>query len=184
MPAIKVLVATAAIATTIWAITAPSSSAKPGPTMTSSAQALLAKFEATAIAAKESEAALHKQMAQEVARAEHERAFAYRKLNLLRAVIDAVAPAKDEESATAAGITALRAELGWEKGNETCDLTRFSPVVRAIFLSVTTPAAEGDPATDVTRSFADFEVWYVETFKRPFWALFDREIEEMPIVER
>jgi len=152
--------------------------------MTSSAQALLAKFEATAIAAKEAEAALHKQMAQEVARAEHERAFAYRKLNLLRAVIDAVAPAKDEESATAAGITALRAELGWEKGNETCDLTRFSPVVRAIFLGVTTPAAEGDPATNVTRAITDFEVWYVETFKRPFWALFDREIEEMPIVER
>jgi len=184
MPAIKVLVVTAAIATTLWATTAPSSSAKSGPTRGSSAQVLLAKFEATAAAAKEAEAALHEQMAQDIARAERERAFAYRKLNLLRAVIDAVALAKDEESAATAGISTLRAELGWEKGNETCDLTRFSPVVRAIFLSVTTPAAEGDPATNVTRSFADFEVWYMETFKRPFWALFDREIEEMPVVER
>jgi len=184
MPAIKVLVVTAAIATTLWATTAPSSSAKSGPTRGSSAQVLLAKFEATAAAAKEAEAALHKQMAQEIARAERERAFAYRKLNLLRAVIDAVAAAEDEETAATAGITALRAELGWEKGDETCDLTRFSPVVRAIFLSLATPGAEGNHETEVTAALANFEAWYLGTFKRHFWVLFDREIEETPVVER
>jgi hypothetical protein len=154
--------------------------------MTPAAQALLAKFEAAAVSAKEAEAALHKRMAQEIARAERERGFAYRKVNLLRALIDGVASAKDDKAAIANGTVVLRAELGWENDSDTRSQTlgRFAPVLQAIFAGLESPEAETDPESGVASALADFEAWYEETFKRPFWVLFDREIEELPLVER
>jgi len=154
--------------------------------MTPAAQALLAKLEAAAASAKEAEAALHRRMAQEIARAERERGFAYRRLNLLRAVIDSVASAKDEEAAAANGTATLRAELGWEGDSESRSqtLAHFSTVVRVIFSSLASPEAEQNPEPDIAGSLAEFETWYEATFKRSFWVLFEREIAELPLVER
>ena len=99
--------------------------------------ALVAEFESAARAAQEAEAALRKQMLEEVARLERQRAFAYRRLNLMRPVTEAVAAAANEEAALATGLATVRAELGWDSESETRSetLARFADVVRAIFAS-------------------------------------------------
>jgi hypothetical protein len=150
------------------------------------AQAMLATFEAAATAAGKAEAALRKRMEAEVAAAERERAFAYRRLNLMRMLARAIGRAEGEEAAVAGGLAAVRGELGWESDSDsrTETLTRLAPVVRAVFAGLAA-ANDGEvPATDVARSLADFEAWYERAHGRPFWALFEQEIAEMPLVER
>ena len=149
-------------------------------------QGLLATFEAAAAAASQAEDALRKRMEIEVAAAERERAFAYRRLNLIRTLVRAVLPAESEEAAVGRGLAAVRAELGWESESDTRSetLSRLAGVVRATFGGLA-PAKGGEaPEADVPRSLADFEAWYVRADGRPFWVLFEQQIEEMPLVER
>ena len=145
---------------------------------------LLAEFETAAQAAQEAEAALRKRMLAEVARLERQRAFAYRRLNLMRPVTEAVAAAANEEAALASGLATLRAELGWDSDSETRSetLARFADVARAIFASCA--ETEEAPAATVAQALAAFESWYAARYQRPFWILFEQYIPEMPLVER
>jgi hypothetical protein len=150
------------------------------------AQALLATFEAAATAAGKAEVALRKRMEAEVAAAERERAFAYRRLNLMRTLARAIGPAESEEAAIGGGLAAVRAELGWESDSDTRSetLSRLAPIIRTAFASHS-PAEDGEVAgADVAGILADFEAWYERAYGRPFWALFEQEIAEMPLVER
>jgi hypothetical protein len=154
--------------------------------MTPAARDLLAQFEAAAAAANEAEAALRKRMEREVAAAERERAFAYRRLNLMRTLTQAVESAESEEVAVASGLAAVRARLGWADDSDTRTetLDRFRPVVRTTFMSLASAEEAPSCAADPARALAEFEAWYVATYGRPFWVLFEQEIEEMPLVER
>src|SRR5262245_9127236 len=145
---------------------------------------LVADFETAAQAAQAAEAALRKQMLAEVALLERQRAFAYRRLNLMRPVTAAVAAAVDEEAALANGLATVRVELGWDSDSETRSetLARFADVVRAIFASCA--ATEEAPAGEVARALAAFESWYVTRYQRPFWTLFEQYVPELPLVER
>jgi hypothetical protein len=146
---------------------------------------LLAELEAAAAASQQAEAQLRKRMEEEIARLERQRAFAYRRLNLMRAVAEGVAPAQNEETAIAGGLAVVRAQAGWDSDSDSRSetLSRFTPVVRATFTSISSPEA-GAPAAEVVKVLAAFEAWYETTYRRPFWALFDREVEELPLVER
>jgi hypothetical protein len=150
------------------------------------AQAVLATFEAAATAASEVEAALRRRMEAEVAAAARKRAFAYRRLNLMRTLARAIGHAESEEAAVASGLAAVRAELGWESESDTRTetLRRLAPVVRAVFTGLAPASASEVSATDVARSLADFEAWYERACGQPFWALFEQEIAELPLVER
>jgi hypothetical protein len=150
------------------------------------AQDLLATFEAAATAASRAEAALRKRMEAEIAAAERDRAFAYRRLNLMRTLARAVAHADSEEAAVGRGLAAVRAEIGWDSDSDTRSeaLSRLAPAVRATFACLQ-PVQERDaPGLDVAQCLADFEAWYERVHGRPFWGLYDRHIEEMPLVER
>jgi hypothetical protein len=154
--------------------------------MAAPAQPLLAAFEAAATAAGKAETAVRKRAEAEIAAAERERAFAYRRLNLMRTLAHAVAHADSEEAAVARGLTAVRAEIGWASDSDTRTeaLSRLAPAVRATFACLQ-PVQEGDaPGLDVAQRLADFEAWYERVHGRPFWGLYDRHIEEMPLVER
>jgi hypothetical protein len=152
--------------------------------MAAPAQALLATFEAAAAAADKAEAALRKRAAAEIAAAERERAFAYRRLNLMRTLARAIGSAESEAAAVGRGLAAVRIQLGWESDTRTETLSRLAPVVRTTFASLV-PAEDGEaPAADVSGALADFEAWYERTYGRPFWALFEQEIAELPLVER
>src|SRR6266568_2665288 len=77
---------------------------------------------------------------------ETERAFAFRRLNLMRAVADVVAGAEGEEIAVAASTAVLRAKLGWGEDSEARDLvvTRFAPVAQAMYASLSPEIEEQD----------------------------------------
>jgi hypothetical protein len=154
--------------------------------MPEAAHALLATFEAAATAAGQAEAALRKRMEAEIAAAERERAFAYRRLNLMRTLAHAIGSAETEEAAVGRGLAAVRARLGWEDDSDarTETLSRLAPVVSATFAALAA-AQDGDARhLDVAGTLADFEAWYERTCGRPFWALFEQEIAELPLVER
>jgi hypothetical protein len=150
------------------------------------AHGLLSTFEAAAAAASKAEAALRKRMEAEVAAAERERAFAYRRLNLMRTLARAIGRGESEEAAVGGGLAAVRAELGWESDSDTRTqtLSQLAPVVRAAFATLS-PTEDGEaPGADVAGTLANFEAWYEGAYGRPFWALFEQEIVEMPLVER
>jgi hypothetical protein len=69
---------------------------------------------------------------------EQQRAFAFRRLNLMQAVAKAVGPAEDEPTAITYALAALRARLGWESDSEAraAVLARFAPVAQAVFASL------------------------------------------------
>src|SRR5262249_1953881 len=117
-----------------------------------------------------------------VALLERQRAFSYRRLNLMRPVTAAVAAAATEEAALASGLATLRAELGWDSDSDSRSETvaRFADVVRAILAS----CAETEEAAAVSRALAAFESWYAVRYQRPFWILFEQYMPEMPLVER
>lgn len=148
-------------------------------------QAFLADLKAAAIAANEAEGALRKRMAEEVGRLERERAFAYRRLNVMSEVASAVASAENEEAAVASGTAVLRVELGWETDSDVRSetLARFATVVRALFEGLDVPEQESTTC-DSVEALRAFEAWYESSYGRPFWALFDQEIAELPLVER
>src|SRR2546423_1221665 len=69
---------------------------------------------------------------------ETERAFAFRRLNLMRAVAEVVATGEGEEIAVAAATAMLRAKVGWTDDSEARDLvvSRFTPVAVAMYSSL------------------------------------------------
>ena len=112
-----------------------------------------------------------------------ERAFAFRRLNLMRDMARAVAGAEDEEAASACALAALRSKLGWAGDSEAhaAILSRFRPVAEALFASL---RPDGEPRTpDVAATLAEFESWYADNHAAPFWALFERYMAETPLVD-
>jgi hypothetical protein len=154
--------------------------------MAAPVQPLLAAFEAAAAAAGKAETAVRKCAEAEIAAAERERAFAYRRLNLLRTLVRAMGTAESEEAAVDRGLAAVRAELGWETDSDTRTetLSGLAPVIRTAFANLK-PADDAEaPGGEVAETLADFETWYERAYGRSFWALFEQEIAEMPLVER
>ncbi len=152
--------------------------------MSAPTQAFLDHLKAAATSAHESENALRKRMVEEIARLERQRAFAYRRLNLMNEISKAVASAEDEDAAVARGLAVLRTELGWTSESETrkATLERFERVVRAAIAGLSsTETAESAP--DIADELSGFETWYESTYGKPFWVLFDQEIQEIPLVE-
>jgi len=116
---------------------------------------------------------------------EDERAFAFRRFNLMRAVADVVASAESEEIAIAGATTILRSKLGWSDDSEarSAVLSRFAPVAQAAFTSLTPADEEETPRPDVLAALDDFERWYASTHPNPFWVLFENYMPETPVVD-
>jgi hypothetical protein len=138
-------------------------------------------------AAEAAEAGYRREAAARLAALETARALAYRRLNWMKAVVEIVAVAEDQEGAAAQARTALRARLGWSGDDETHAevLARFAAVAETLFAHLT-PEAQTPPATeaaDVGAALAAFEAWYDEAHGRSFWALFEHYIPETPLVD-
>lgn len=122
---------------------------------------------------------------------ETERAFAFRRLNLMRALAEVVAAAEGEEIAVAAATAVLRAKLGWSDASEARDavVSNFAPVAVAMFAGLSpenAAAASGDedaPAPDPIGALTAFEAWYAQTHSTPFWVLFENYMPETPRVD-
>jgi hypothetical protein len=119
-----------------------------------------------------------------IRRLEREREFAYRRLNLLRAVTDAMKNAEKPETAVDCALVVLRSKLGWsdvDSDATSAVCTRFAPVARAVFASLAPSEEPRD--TDLTGALAAFEAWYASTHPEPFWILFEQPMAETPRVD-
>jgi hypothetical protein len=131
-------------------------------------------------AASEAEEAFRRETAARTQMLERDRAFAFRRLNLMRNIHEVVAPAASMEDAVTAAEAALRLKLGWSDDSSARSevLARFAPVARAVFAI----RAESD-GLEAIAALSSFETWYHDTHPGPFWALFDYEIPETPVVD-
>lgn len=134
--------------------------------------------------ADDDEAKLREEFSQRLKSIEQDRAFAYRRYNLMSAIAEAVAGADSEEIAVANGLAVLRSRLGWHSDSEarTAVLSNFAPVGKSVFLSLAPPEAEADEV-DVMAALKDFEAWYAGKHGSPFWILFENYMPETPVVD-
>jgi len=147
------------------------------------AVSFLEDLQAAARDAEAAEVAFRREVATRIAELEQQRAFAFRRLNLMTAIAEAVGPAEDEPAAVAYALAALRARLGWESDSEAraAVLARFAPVAQTVFASLM-PDNENS-ITDVPAALTQFEVWYSQTHTTAFWTLFEHYIPETPRVD-
>jgi hypothetical protein len=149
----------------------------------SAVTSLMAELEAAARAAWQEEEAVRTRLAQEVARLERRRAFAHRRMHLVRLLAAAGAGADAEEAAAAAQRAAVRRELGWEGESalRQATLDRLQPVGLAVWHCAR--GTEGAQPAAVLAGLEAFEAWYEATHAAPFYALFDQEPAEVNLVE-
>ena len=125
-----------------------------------------------------------KEAARRAEELKNERAFAYRRLNLLRAIGRAVATAKDADEAQRSGRSVFFREVGWNGATQAQrDVAeQVAPVILAIWNA--TRLDEGtDDGSSVPEALAAFEGWFEETRNTAFLNLMEREIVELPLVE-
>ena len=134
--------------------------------------------------AQQAEAAFRCEVAARTKALEQERAFAYRRLNFMRAIAGTLADAESEEIALASAQAVLREKLGWSSDSEARNevVTRFASVARAAFASLA-PSEAGAAEADVGQALAAFEAWYTSTHPQPFWMLFETYMPETPRVD-
>jgi hypothetical protein len=151
--------------------------------MTTATASFLDEFKAAAGEAEAAEGSYRREVAQRISLLERERAFAFRRLNLMRAIADAVAGAAGEEIAVANALAVLRSRLGWSSDSEprTEVLSRFAPVGQAVFRNLA--PREDAPVPSVQHALAEFEAWYAGHRPTPFWVLFEQPIPETPRVD-
>jgi hypothetical protein len=141
----------------------------------------LVELKTAAEAAKVAEGSFRRDAAVRIAALEQERAFAFRRLNLMQAIAGAIASAESEEIAVANAFATLRTRLGWNSDSEARSevIARFGQVVLAMFRA----PDEGESANNVPEVLAGFEHWYAETRGSPFWLLFEHQIPDTPRVD-
>ena len=156
-----------------------------------SASEWIAGLEAATKIADRAEVAYREESKRRTAELAQERAFAYRRLNLLRAVAGAVEAAPDEDAAVAHGLAIFRARLGWTTSSDSRDeiVSRFAPVCAA--LRGVPDSAEDGTGKDLAKreppdpaaALAAFEAWYRDARGTPFWILFETYMPETPLVD-
>ncbi len=147
------------------------------------AMSFLENLRVAARDAEAAEAGFRREVAARISDLEQQRAFAFRRLNLMQAIAEAVGPAEDEPTAMAYALAALRARLNWESDSEAraAVLARFAPVAQAVFASLMPD--DDNSAADVAAALTQFETWYSQTHTAPFWTLFEHYIPETPRVD-
>lgn len=140
----------------------------------------LLELRTSAEAAKAAETSFRLEAARRIAALEQDRAFAFRRLNLMRVIADAIDPAESEDIAVASAFAALRASLGWSADSEARSevISHFGPVAVAMLRG-----SSGIQSARIHAALADFEHWYSETRGSSFWALFEQQIPDTPVVD-
>ena len=138
----------------------------------------------SAAKADSAEADFRREIGERIKNFEQERAFAYRRLNFMRALADATAAAESEEIAVANALAVVRTKLGWSSDSEAraAVLSRLAPVAQAMFTRLSPPEKD-EPPPDIAKALANFEKWYGETHEQPFWVLFEHYMPETPRVD-
>lgn len=130
-----------------------------------------------------------KEVAVRLRELEQDRAFGFRRLNLMRTVTAALEGSENEDEAVRHGSAAFLRELGWSGDSETQQetLRQFEPVIAACWRAAQpqppeTPDADAEPAAIIEKLRA-FEAWFADNRNGPFLSIMEREIVELPLVE-
>lgn len=145
-------------------------------------KAFVEALQAATLETQRAEQAVREEFARRIAALAEERAFAFRRLNLVTALQETVARADDEDMAAIYGLAFLRHRLGWaeDEGVRAEIGERFAPFCRALHAcGRETP----DPAADPAAELASFEAWYIERVGTPFWIVFENPMPETPLVD-
>ena len=151
--------------------------------MNEAVTALVAEFEAAARSAQENETLLRKKMADEIAKLERQRAFAFRRSNFIRLLGSSAAGLETEDEAAAAQCSALSQELGWQGESEAhkAILDEMKPLGRSVWQCVC--GVEPKPGVKVAAELDKFETWFEGKHGTPFYTLFDQYIPQVPVVD-
>jgi hypothetical protein len=151
--------------------------------MSAPTAAFLVSLKEAADSAAVAEKAFRREAAERIKALEQERAFAFRRLNVMRLVIEAVTGAESEEIGVAAALAVLRSRLGWSSDSESRSavLSRFALVAQTAFANLRDSAE--DPVANIGGALAEFEVWYSATYAISFWSLFEHQMAETPVVD-
>lgn len=147
--------------------------------------AFLTTLEAAASAADAEERSFRRETAARIETLERARTFAFRRLNVLRAMAEAASRAPDSATSIAAQLSLIRDRLGWAGADgETprAILDQLTPLAACVDAGVRTGTA-ASVTDDLSAELARFESWYSERFGNEFWALFDRYSPETPVVD-
>jgi hypothetical protein len=150
----------------------------------------LDELEHAAAACEAAEAEFRRTMKERVAALAAERAFANRRMNVMRSLFQTVRQAETREIAVAGAVAALRQRLGWREDSPARDevLSEYAKVADAAFGetradadAVETDAASRTPS--VREALAGFETWYLDTRGTAFWVLFEHYMPETQRVD-
>ena len=147
--------------------------------------ALFSTLEAAASAADAEERSFRREAAARIEALERARTFAFRRLNVLRAMAEAASRASDSAASIAAQLGLIRDRLGWagaEGETPRAVLDQLASLAACVDAGVRAGAA-ANMAEDLSAELARFESWYAERFVNEFWALFDRYSPETPVVD-
>jgi hypothetical protein len=161
--------------------------------MTPAALALVAEFESAAKATRAAEEELRKRLTEQIASIERQRAFAFRRTRLVRALAVAadadIAKSEEEREDEAEAKVwstqrrAVRDELGWTGESQAYDaiLAQLQPVGQAVWRCVC--SSPSDAGSVVLDELEKFETWFEGAHGKSFYALFDQYVPEVPVVD-
>jgi len=142
------------------------------------------RLETSAREANVAEENYRKEAASRIKELERARAFAFRRLNLLKTIAGAMKGAENEAEAFDRGRTAFLHEVNWsgtsEAQRQVLDL--FQPVFAALWRMNDEQISDSDFA-QIDSDLAGFEKWFSENRNGPFLSLMDSEPLELPLVE-
>ena len=157
---------------------------------------LLSSLETDAKSAYREETELRERMHKELKRLERRRAFAFRRRHLVSVLADATLKARETSQATEeARYAALAREVGWRREGEFQKaICSGIAHVGALIEAALTPdpgaqqgegkaALEAEASARIVAALEAFETWYETTYKAEFYALFDQETSEVPLVD-
>jgi len=157
------------------------------------AHPFIALLEGQARQREEEEAEFRRTMNARVTALAEARAFANRRMNVMRSLLATVAQADSPEIAAAGAVAALRDRLGWRDDSGARDevLTEYAKLALAAFAATHEASGEAEitlasttvPPPDVETALAEFEAWYEANRGKPFWVLFENYMPETQLVD-
>lgn len=119
-----------------------------------------------------------------VAELAQSRAFAYRRMNVMRSLFDTVSSGQERDAAVARAVVMLRDRLGWREDSDARQevLVEYEKVAQTAFDAVH-PPEDNALEPDIGEALAVFEAWYAEARGKPFWVLFEHYMPETQLVD-
>lgn len=148
---------------------------------------LLQPFDVAAAAAQQRETEFVRECERKIATLQRERAWAWRRRNLIAAMLHDDAPDDREPAIESMLVSAFRFmeriessldELD-DAGRETCEALRAV----AAALHDLTHVPDGSPGVDLGHLMGSFEAWHVNHFGVAFWEQLDRPVGFAPVVD-